>query len=78
MRSTRAKTSRWYYLRAILGSYRRSIHPATSFTIQVTSYFQQLDYLQYIDFYHDPFIKMFHVKDAEFNPTGKSGVYGGY
>ncbi|MBI1767900.1 MAG: sugar phosphate isomerase/epimerase [Bacteroidetes bacterium] len=38
---------------------------------------QQLDYLQYIDFYH-AFIKMFHVKDAEFNPTGKSGVYGGY
>ncbi|HWA34600.1 MAG TPA: sugar phosphate isomerase/epimerase [Cyclobacteriaceae bacterium] len=38
---------------------------------------QQLDYLQYIDFYHD-FIKMFHVKDAEFNPSGKSGVYGGY
>lgn len=38
---------------------------------------QQLDYLQFIDFYHG-FIKMFHVKDAEFNPTGKSGVYGGY
>jgi sugar phosphate isomerase/epimerase len=38
---------------------------------------QQLDYLQYIDHYHT-FIKMFHVKDAEFNPTGKSGVYGGY
>ncbi len=38
---------------------------------------QQLDYLQYIDFYHE-YIKMFHVKDAEFNPTGKSGVYGGY
>ncbi len=38
---------------------------------------QQLDYLQFIDFYHD-YIKMFHVKDAEFNPTGKSGVYGGY
>jgi sugar phosphate isomerase/epimerase len=38
---------------------------------------QQLDYLQYIDFYHER-IKMFHVKDAEFNPTGKSGVYGGY
>ena len=38
---------------------------------------QQLNYLQFIDFYH-PFIKMFHVKDAEFNPTGKSGVYGGY
>lgn len=38
---------------------------------------QQLDYLQFIDFYH-PHIKMMHVKDAEFNPTGKSGVYGGY
>jgi sugar phosphate isomerase/epimerase len=38
---------------------------------------QQLDYIQHIDFYHE-FIRMFHVKDAEFNPTGKSGVYGGY
>ena len=38
---------------------------------------QQLDYLQFIDFYHDK-IRMFHVKDAEFNPSGKSGVYGGY
>lgn len=38
---------------------------------------QQLDYLAYIDIYHE-FIKMFHVKDAEFNPTGRSGVYGGY
>lgn len=38
---------------------------------------QQLDYLQYIDIYHE-FIKMFHVKDAEFNPTGRVGVYGGY
>lgn len=38
---------------------------------------QQLDYLEYIDIYHEH-IKMFHVKDAEFNPTGKSGVYGGY
>ncbi|WP_250630573.1 sugar phosphate isomerase/epimerase family protein [Rhodoflexus caldus] len=38
---------------------------------------QQLDYLQFIDFYHER-IKAFHVKDAEFNPTGKQGVYGGY
>ena len=38
---------------------------------------QQLDYLQFIDFYHER-IKMFHVKDAEFNPTGKAGGYGGY
>ena len=38
---------------------------------------QQLDYLQYIDIYHER-IKMFHVKDAEFNPTGRAGVYGGF
>lgn len=38
---------------------------------------QQLDYLDFIDRYHDR-IKMFHVKDAEFNATGRSGVYGGY
>ncbi len=38
---------------------------------------QCLDYLSYIDHYHQR-IKMFHVKDAEFRPTGKQGVYGGY
>jgi len=38
---------------------------------------QCLDYLEYIDLYHER-IKMFHVKDAEFNPTGRQGVYGGY
>ncbi|MDH3650637.1 MAG: sugar phosphate isomerase/epimerase [Saprospiraceae bacterium] len=38
---------------------------------------QQLDYLAFIDIYHE-FIKMFHVKDAEFNPSGRVGVYGGY
>ncbi|MET0298573.1 MAG: sugar phosphate isomerase/epimerase [Flavitalea sp.] len=38
---------------------------------------QCLDYLSFIDIYHEK-IKMFHVKDAEFNPTGKQGVYGGY
>ena len=38
---------------------------------------QQLDYLQFIDFYHER-IKAFHVKDAEFLPNGKAGVYGGY
>jgi sugar phosphate isomerase/epimerase len=38
---------------------------------------QQLDYLAFIDHYKDR-IRMFHVKDAEFNPTGKSGIYGGY
>jgi sugar phosphate isomerase/epimerase len=38
---------------------------------------QQLDYIQYIDFYHER-IRAFHVKDAEFNPTGKQGTFGGY
>lgn len=38
---------------------------------------QQLDYIAYIDHYHE-FIRMFHVKDAEFNPTGKKGTFGGY
>lgn len=38
---------------------------------------QQLDYLDYIDIYHAR-IKAFHVKDAEFNPTGRQGVYGGF
>lgn len=38
---------------------------------------QQLDYLAFIDIYHEH-IKMFHVKDAEFNPSGRVGVYGGY
>ena len=38
---------------------------------------QALDYLQHIDIYHER-IKMFHVKDAELNPTGRQGVYGGY
>lgn len=38
---------------------------------------QQLDYLEFIDLYHER-IKMFHVKDAEFNPTGRQGVYGGF
>ncbi|WIV50891.1 sugar phosphate isomerase/epimerase [Marivivens sp. LCG002] len=38
---------------------------------------QQLDYLAFIDIYHDR-INAFHVKDAEFNPTGRQGVYSGY
>lgn len=38
---------------------------------------QQLDYVEFIDIYHER-IRMFHVKDAEFNPTGRAGVYGGY
>ncbi|KAL4865518.1 hypothetical protein BDV12DRAFT_174492 [Aspergillus spectabilis] len=38
---------------------------------------QQLDYLAFIDIYHSR-IKAFHVKDAEFRPDGRQGVYGGY
>ncbi|AXE99176.1 sugar phosphate isomerase/epimerase family protein [Paraburkholderia hospita] len=38
---------------------------------------QQLDYLAFIDIYHER-IKAFHVKDAEFRPNGRQGVYGGY
>ena len=38
---------------------------------------QCLDYLDNIDIYHER-IRMFHVKDAEFNPTGRQGVYSGY
>jgi sugar phosphate isomerase/epimerase len=38
---------------------------------------QQLDYLEFIDIYDDR-IRAFHVKDAEFNPTGRVGAYGGY
>jgi sugar phosphate isomerase/epimerase len=38
---------------------------------------QCLDYLAYIDHYHERIV-CFHVKDAEFRPDGRVGVYGGY
>jgi len=38
---------------------------------------QQLDYAAFIDIYHER-IRAFHVKDAEFRPSGRQGVYGGY
>jgi len=38
---------------------------------------QQLDYLEFIDIYHAR-IKALHIKDAEFRPTGRQGVYSGY
>ena len=38
---------------------------------------QALDYLEFLDIYRER-IRMFHVKDAEFRPTGRQGVYGGY
>ena len=38
---------------------------------------QQMDYLAFLDIYHER-VRAFHVKDAEFRPNGRSGVYGGY
>jgi sugar phosphate isomerase/epimerase len=38
---------------------------------------QQMDYLGFLDIYHDR-VRAFHVKDAEYRPSGRSGVYGGY
>ncbi len=53
-------------------------HPKVNMLYDPSHYVLQcLDYLGFIDEYHS-FIKCFHVKDAEFNPSAKSGVYGGY
>lgn len=38
---------------------------------------QQMDYLAFLDLYHDR-VRAFHVKDAEYHASGRSGVYGGY
>ncbi|MCP4952574.1 MAG: sugar phosphate isomerase/epimerase [Proteobacteria bacterium] len=38
---------------------------------------QGMDYLEFIDHYYER-IRMFHVKDAEFRPNGKTGAYGGF
>jgi sugar phosphate isomerase/epimerase len=38
---------------------------------------QQMDYLAFLDLYHER-VRAFHVKDAEFRASGRSGVYGGY
>jgi len=53
-------------------------HPRACLLYDPSHYvLQQLDYIQYIDHYHER-IKAFHVKDAEFNSTGKQGTFGGY
>ncbi len=53
-------------------------HPRANMLFDPSHYVLQcLDYLDHIDIYKDR-IKMFHVKDAEFNPTGRQGVYGGF
>ncbi|MEQ8206188.1 MAG: sugar phosphate isomerase/epimerase [Woeseia sp.] len=53
-------------------------HPRCQMLYDPSHYvLQALDYLEHIDIYHER-IKMFHVKDAELNPNGRQGVYGGY
>ena len=53
-------------------------HPRCSILFDPSHFvLQQLDYLSYLDIYHER-IRMFHVKDAEFNATGRQGLYGGY
>lgn len=53
-------------------------HPRASILYDPSHFvLQQLDYLAFIDIYHSR-IKAFHVKDAEFRPDGRQGVYGGY
>jgi sugar phosphate isomerase/epimerase len=53
-------------------------HPTACLTYDASHFLlQQLDYVQFIKIFADR-IKAFHVKDAEFNPDGMNGVYGGY
>ena len=58
---------------AAVGQHRRAniLYDPSHFVLQ------QLDYLAFIDIYHER-IRAFHVKDAEYHPSGRSGVYGGY
>ena len=53
-------------------------HPRANMLYDPSHYLLQgLDYIDHLDIYRDR-IRLFHVKDAEFNPTGRQGVYGGY
>jgi sugar phosphate isomerase/epimerase len=53
-------------------------HPAACLNYDPSHFLmQQLDYLAFIELYGDR-IRGFHVKDAEFRPSGRVGVYGGY
>ena len=53
-------------------------HPRCNMLYDPSHYVLQcLDYIDNIDIYAER-IRMFHVKDAEFNPTGRQGVYGGF
>jgi sugar phosphate isomerase/epimerase len=53
-------------------------HPAACLNYDPSHFLlQQLDYCEFIRLYGDR-ITAFHVKDAEFNSSGRVGVYGGY
>lgn len=53
-------------------------HPVPGITYDPSHFvLQQLDYAEFIRLYHER-IRAFHVKDAEFRPDGRVGVYGGY
>jgi sugar phosphate isomerase/epimerase len=57
---------------------RTGNHPACRILYDPSHFLlQQLDYLAFLDIYGD-YVKAFHVKDAEFRPTGRQGVYSGY
>jgi sugar phosphate isomerase/epimerase len=55
-----------------------SNHKAASINYDPSHFLlQQLDYCEFIQLYGER-ITAFHVKDAEFHPSGRVGVYGGY
>jgi sugar phosphate isomerase/epimerase len=57
---------------------RTSDHPAACLNYDPSHFLlQQLDYCAFIELYGQR-ISGFHVKDAEFRPSGRVGVYGGY
>jgi sugar phosphate isomerase/epimerase len=60
------------FLRAVGGHKRANILYDPSHMI-----LQQMDYLGFLDIYHER-VRAFHVKDAEYRPSARSGVYGGY
>ena len=74
---SRRGPARRRHLRDVPRARSATIRAPASTTTRSHFVLQQLDYLDYIDIYHER-IKAFHVKDAEFNPTGRQGVYGGY
>jgi sugar phosphate isomerase/epimerase len=53
-------------------------HPRVAINYDPSHFILQcLDYVGFIDTY-GPWIKAFHVKDAEYRASAKAGVYGGY